>query len=61
MLRSLAQSGLLSVLGKAASIVRVERMGEEARASEPFESLFQSLHLLRAALESRVRLKPRSF
>lgn len=27
--RSLAESGLLNVLGKVASIVRVERMGEE--------------------------------
>ena len=30
MLRSLGESGLLTVLGKVASIVRVERMGEEA-------------------------------
>lgn len=29
--RSLGESGLLTVLGKVASIVRVERMGEEAR------------------------------
>lgn len=29
-LRSLGESGLLNVLGRVASIVRVERMGEEA-------------------------------